>query len=339
MSQYVVLIADALSPQAAELLARNPSVEVRHVDGTDRPALLAALPGADALLVRSATRVDAEALAAAPRLKAVARAGVGLDNVDVAAATAAGVLVANAPASNVVSAAEHAVALLLALARQVPRADASLREGRWARASFAGVELAGKTVGVLGLGRIGSLVARRLAAFDMEVVAHDPYADEEHARSLGVRLTGLDELLARARFLTVHLPLTAATKGLIGADALRRVRPDLRIVNAARGGIVDEEALYAALVEGRVAGAALDVYEREPCTDSPLFGLDNVVVTPHLGASTPEAQERAGTQAAESVLLALAGLPVPDAVNTPLPAAGRPAAEPVVAAEPAVPVR
>ncbi|NED19132.1 phosphoglycerate dehydrogenase, partial [Streptomyces sp. SID9913] len=203
-----------------------------------------------------------------------ARAGVGLDNVDVPAATAAGVLVANAPASNVVSAAEHAVALLLALARHVPQADATLRDGRWARSAFTGVELAGKTLGVLGLGRIGSLVARRLAAFDMEVIAHDPYADAEHARALGVRLTGLDELLARAQFLTVHLPLTGGTAGLIGADALRRVRGDLRIVNAARGGIVDERALYAALAEGRIAGAALDVYAHEPCTDSPLFTLD-----------------------------------------------------------------
>ncbi|OUD00372.1 hypothetical protein CA983_25935 [Streptomyces swartbergensis] len=318
MSQYVVLIADALSPHAAEVLTRDGSVEVRHVDGTDRPTLLAALAGADAVLVRSATRIDAEALAAAPRLKVVARAGVGLDNVDVTAATAAGVLVANAPASNVVSAAEHAVALLLALARHVPQAHAALRDGRWARSSFTGVELAGKTLGVLGLGRIGSLVARRLAAFDMEVIAYDPYADEEHAHALGVRLTGLDELLARARFLTVHLPLTEGTAGLIGSDALRRVRPDLRIVNAARGGIVDEQELYAALKEGRIAGAALDVYAQEPCTDSPLFELDNVIATPHLGASTPEAQERAGTQAAESVLLALTGMPVPEAVNAPL---------------------
>src|SRR5690606_21392730 len=277
MSQYVVLIADALSPQAAEVLTRDGSVEVRHVDGTDRPALLAALAGADAVLVRSATRIDAEALAAAPRLRVVARAGVGLDNVDVPAATAAGVLVANAPASNVVSAAEHAVALLLALARHVPQADAALRDGRWARSAFTGVELAGKTLGVLGLG----------------------------------------ELLARPQFLTVHLPLAGGTAGLIGADALRRVRGDLRIVNAARGGIVDERALYAALAEGRIAGAALDVYAHEPCTDSPLFTLDNVIVTPHLGASTPEAQERAGTQAAESVLLALTGMPVPDAGKAP----------------------
>ncbi|CAL9433939.1 D-3-phosphoglycerate dehydrogenase [Streptomyces sp. enrichment culture] len=333
MSQSVVLIADALSPRAAKVLTRNGSVEVRHVDGTDRPALLAALAGADAVLVRSATRIDAEALAAAPRLRIVARAGVGLDNVDVAAATAAGVLVANAPASNVVSAAEHTVALLLALARHVPQAHASLRDGRWERGAFTGVELAGKTLGVLGLGRIGSLVARRLTAFDMRVLAYDPYADPEHAHALGVRLTGLDELLARAQFLTVHLPLTEGTAGLIGGDALRRVRPDLRIVNAARGGIVDEDALHAALAEGRIAGAALDVYAEEPCTGSPLFALDNVIGTPHLGASTPEAQERAGTRAAESVLLALGGRPVPDAVNAPpapsvTDAAGAPAGPP-----------
>lgn len=317
MSTYVALIADALSPSAVSVLGRDGNVEVRHVDGTDRPALLAALAGADAVLVRSATRIDAEALAAAPRLKVVARAGVGLDNVDVPAATAAGVTVVNAPASNVVSAAEHAVALLLAVARHVPQADAALKAGRWARSTYTGVELAGKTLGVLGLGRIGSLVARRLAAFDMEVIAYDPYASETHAAGIGVRLVGLDELLARAQFLTVHLPRTPETTDLIGFDALQRVRSDLRIVNAARGGIVDENELYAALKEGRVAGAALDVYATEPCTDSPLFELPNVVVTPHLGASTPEAQERAGTQAAESVLLALAGAPVPDTVNAP----------------------
>lgn len=317
MSQYVALIADALSAQATEVLTRDAVTEVRHVDGTDRPALLAALAEADAVLVRSATRIDAEALAAAPRLKVVARAGVGLDNVDVPAATAAGVLVANAPASNVVSAAEHAITLLLSLARHVPQAHAALKDGRWARSSYTGVELAGKTLGVLGLGRIGSLVARRLAAFDMEVIAYDPYAEETHARGLGVRLTGLDEVLARSQFLTVHLPLNERTSGLIGFDAFRRVRPDLRLVNAARGGIVDEQELYAALKEGRIAGAALDVYAQEPCTDSPLFELENVIATPHLGASTPEAQERAGTQAAESVLLALTGMPVPDAVNAP----------------------
>ncbi len=317
MSPHVALIADALSPQATEVLTRDGAAEVRHVDGTDRPALLAALAEADAVLVRSATRIDAEALSVAPRLKVVARAGVGLDNVDVPAATAAGVLVANAPASNVVSAAEHAVALLLALARHVPQAHAALKDGRWARSTYTGTELAGKTLGVLGLGRIGSLVARRLSAFDMEVIAYDPYAEQTHAKSIGVRLTTLDELLARAQFLTVHLPLNEQTAGLLGFDAFQCVRTDLRLVNAARGGIVDEQELYAALKEGRIAGAALDVYAEEPCTDSPLFELDNVITTPHLGASTPEAQERAGTQAAESVLLALAGLPVPDAVNAP----------------------
>lgn len=323
MSQYVALIADALSPRATAVLTRDGAAKVRHVDGTDRRALLAALADADAVLVRSSTRIDAEALTAAPRLRIVARAGVGLDNVDVAAATAAGVLVANAPAANVVSAAEHTVALLLALARRIPQAHAALADGRWERGSHAGVELAGKTLGVLGLGRIGSLVARRLTAFDMEVIAHDPYAAPEHAANLDVRLTTLDELLARAQFLTVHLPLNDGTAGLLSFDAFQRVRPDLRIVNAARGGIVDERELYAALKEGRIAGAALDVYAQEPCTDSPLFELGNVITTPHLGASTPEAQERAGTQAAESVLLALAGMPVPDAVNSPRDVAAR----------------
>ena len=309
----IVLLAEELSP--ATVAALGPDVELRHCDGADRTSLLAALPEADAVLIRSATRMDREAVAAAPRLRVIARAGVGLDNVDVDAATEAGVLVANAPNANTVSAAELTVGLLLAVARHIPQADASLKGGAWTRSRWTGVELAGKTLGVVGLGRIGTMVAQRLLAFGMEVVAYDPYVTEERAAELGVRLCGIDDLVARADFLTVHLPRTAETVGLIGAEALRRARPELRIVNAARGGIVDEQALYAALVEGRIAGAGLDVFEREPCTDSPLFRLPNVVVTPHLGASSAEAQEKAGVTAAGSVLLALAGGPVPDAVN------------------------
>jgi D-3-phosphoglycerate dehydrogenase len=309
----VVLLAEKLAPSVIELL--GDAVEVRHVDGTDRPALLSALAEADALLVRSATQVDAEALAAAGRLKVVARAGVGLDNVDVPAATERGVLVVNAPTSNIVSAAEHAVALLLALARRVPAADASLRQGQWKRSSFNGVELNGKTAGIVGLGKIGQLLAQRLAAFGMELIAYDPYVSPARAAQLGIELVTLDELLARADTVSIHLPKTPETKGLIGKDQLAKVKPGVLIVNDARGGLIDEDALAEALREGRVGGAGIDVFVKEPCTESPLFELPNTVVTPHLGASTVEAQDRAGTDVARSVLLALAGDFVPDAVN------------------------
>jgi D-3-phosphoglycerate dehydrogenase / 2-oxoglutarate reductase len=312
-SRPVVLIAEELSPATVEAL--GPDVEVRHCDGADRAALLGALPEADALLVRSATRVDAEALAVARRLRVVARAGVGLDNVDVPAATQAGVMVVNAPTSNIVSAAELAITLLLSVARKVPQANATLKSGQWKRSAFTGTELFEKTVGVVGLGRIGQLVAQRLAAFGTTVLAYDPYVTSARAGQLGVQLVSLDELLAASDFITVHLPRTPETVGLIGEEALRQVKPGVRIVNAARGGIVDEAALYAALKEGRVAAAGLDVFVTEPCTDSPLFELDQVVVTPHLGASTDEAQERAGVSVARSVRLALAGELVPDAVN------------------------
>jgi len=267
------------------------------------------------VIIRSATTIDAEALEHAPKLRVVARAGVGLDNVDVEAATRAGVMVVNAPTSNVVSAAEHAVALLLSTARNVPQAMASLKSGQWKRSAFTGVELQDKVAGILGLGKIGVLVAQRLAAFGMTVIAYDPYVAAARAAQLGIRLVSLEELLTESDFISVHLPKNAETTGLLGDRQLRTVRPGVRIINAARGGIVDESALASALADGRVAGAALDVYATEPCTDSPLFALPNVVVTPHLGASTQEAQEKAGTQVARSVRLALAGEFVPDAVN------------------------
>src|SRR5580704_7798202 len=309
----VVLVAEELS--AAGIAVLESSFDARYTDGADRDKLLAAIADVDAVIVRSATMIDAEALAHAPRLRVVARACVGLDNVDVEAATKVGVMVVNAPASNIVSAAEHAVALLLALARNVPQAMASLKKGQWKRSAYTGVELQDKVVGILGLGRIGQLVAERLAAFDMKVIAYDPYVASVRPAQLGVPLVGLDELLAESDFITVHLPRNAETVGLIGDRELRLVKPSVRIINAARGGIVDEVALADALRDGRVAGAGIDVYAKEPCTDSPLFGFDNVVATPHLGASTHEAQEKAGTQVARSVRLALAGEFVPDAVN------------------------
>ena len=309
----IVLIADKLAQSTVEAL--GDGVEVRWVDGPDRPALLAAVPEADALLVRSATTVDAEVLAAGTNLKIVARAGVGLDNVDVPAATERGVMVVNAPTSNIHTAAEHAVTLLLAAARQIPAADATLREHTWKRSKFNGVEIFGKTVGVVGLGRIGQLFAARLAAFETHVIAYDPYVSAARAAQLGIELISLDELLSRADLISVHLPKTPETKGIIGKENLARTKPGVIIVNAARGGLVDEAALAEAIKSGHVRAAGLDVFETEPCTDSPLFELPEVVVTPHLGASTSEAQDRAGTDVAKSVLLALAGEFVPDAVN------------------------
>ncbi len=312
-SRPVVLIAEELSPATVEAL--GPDFEIRHCNGADRAELLGAIADADAILVRSATKVDAEALAAAKRLKVVARAGVGLDNVDVKAATQNGVMVVNAPTSNIVSAAELAVALMLAAARHISPAHAALTRGEWKRSKYTGIELYEKTVGIVGLGRIGVLVAQRLAAFGMDVIAYDPYVQAGRAAQMGVRMVSLEELMAESDFISVHLPKTPETVGLIGADQFAIARPGLVLVNAARGGIVDEKALYDALKTGRIAAAGLDVFAQEPCTDSPLFELENVVATPHLGASTDEAQEKAGVAVARSVRLALSGELVPDAVN------------------------
>ena len=314
VAKPIVLIAEELSPATLEAL--GPDFEVRNCDGANRAELLEALgKGVDAVLIRSATKMDAEAIAAAKGLRVIARAGVGLDNVDIPAATAAGVMVVNAPTSNIVSAAELAIALLLASARFVSPAHAALRNGKWARSKYTGAELFEKTLGIVGFGRIGQLVAHRMQAFGMNVIAYDPYLQPARAAQLNVELVELDELLKRSDFITIHLPKTKETANLIGADALKKVKPEVRIINAARGGVLDETALYNAIREGRVAGAGLDVYATEPCTDSPLFGLDEVVATPHLGASTDEAQERAGIAVAVSVRKALCGELVPDAVN------------------------
>ena len=314
VAKPVVLIAEELSPATLEAL--GPDFEVRHCDGANRAELLPALAaGVDAVLIRSATKMDAEAIAAAKGLKVIARAGVGLDNVDIPASTAAGVMVVNAPTSNIVSAAELAIALILASARFVSPAHAALRNGKWARSKYTGAELFEKTLGIVGFGRIGQLVAHRMQAFGMNVVAYDPYLQPARAAQLGVTLMELDDLLAASDFITIHLPKTKETANLIGVEALKKVKPSVRIINAARGGVLDEAALFDAITEGRVAGAGLDVFATEPCTDSPLFTLDQVVATPHLGASTDEAQERAGIAVAVSVRKALAGELVPDAVN------------------------
>lgn len=317
MSKPVVLIAEELSPATIDAL--GPDFDVRNVDGTDRAALLAALAESHAVLIRSATRIDAEALAAAPALKVVARAGVGLDNVDIKAATAAGVMVVNAPTSNIVSAAELTIGHILSLARHIPAAHASLSAGAWKRSSFTGTELFEKTVGIFGLGRIGALVAERLRAFGVRVVGYDPYVTPARAQQLGVELLAFDDVLAQSDFVTVHMPKTPETTGMIGEAQLKLMKPTAYVVNVARGGLVDEEALYAGLVAGEIAGAGLDVFTSEPPkADSPaarLLDLPNVVVTPHLGASTEEAQEKAGVSVARSVKLALEGDLVPDAVN------------------------
>jgi len=314
VAKPIVLIAEELSPATVDAL--GPDFDVINCDGANRSELLAALAkGVDAVLIRSATKMDAEAISVAKGLKVIARAGVGLDNVDIPAATAAGVMVVNAPTSNIVSAAELAISLLLASARFISPAHAALRNGKWARSKYTGAELFEKTLGIVGFGRIGQLVAARMQAFGMDVIAYDPYLQPARAAQLGVRLVDLDELLRTSDFITIHLPKTKETANLIGVEALKKVKPSVRIVNAARGGVLDEAALYDAIVEGRVGGAGLDVFSTEPCTDSPLFTLDKVVATPHLGASTDEAQERAGIAVAVSVRKALAGELVPDAVN------------------------
>ncbi len=313
MAKPIVLIAEELSPATVEAL--GPDFEIRSVDGTDRTALLAALADASAILIRSATNVDAEAIAAAPHLKVVARAGVGLDNVDIKSATEAGVMVVNAPTSNIISAAELTVGHILSLARHIPAAHASLAAGTWKRSKYSGVELFEKTVGIIGLGRIGALITARLQAFGMNVVAFDPYITSSRAQQLGVTLLTLNELLAQSDFISIHMPKTPETTGMISTDQLGLMKPTAFIVNVARGGLIDEDALFAALKSKRIAGAGLDVFVSEPPLGSPLLELDNILLTPHLGASTDEAQEKAGVSVARSVRLALDGELVPDAVN------------------------
>ncbi|MBW4095149.1 MAG: phosphoglycerate dehydrogenase, partial [Acidobacteria bacterium] len=312
-SKPVVLLAEELSPATVQAL--GPDFEIRHADGADRSALLSAIADVDAILVRSATQVDAEAIAAAKKLKVIARAGVGLDNVDIKAATQAGVMVVNAPTSNIVSAAELTIGHILSLARHIPAASSALKNGEWKRSKYTGTELLEKKLGIIGLGRIGALIAARAQGFDMEIVAYDPYVTSARAAQLGVTLLSLDELLAQSDFITIHMPKTPETVGMIGAEAFAKMKNSAYIINVARGGLVDETALFTALSEKQIAGAGIDVFVSEPSTDLPFFGLDNVVVTPHLGASTDEAQEKAGISVAKSVRLALAGELVPDAVN------------------------
>ena len=307
-----VLVRESISDAGVDFLRSRFDVDV------DSESPLEDIVGRyDAIVVRSATKLTADLIERAVNLKVIGRAGVGVDNVDVEAATRRGIIVANAPESTVVSAAEHTVGLLVALARNIPQAHAALKQGRWERKAYGGIELAGKTLGVLGFGRIGQQVARRALGLGMRVVAYDPYVSAERFRELGVdRVETLEEVYGAAEFLTLHLPLTEETRRSIDASAFARMRDGVRLVNAARGELVDEDALLAALRSGKVAGAALDVFSSEPYT-GPLLELDNVVVTPHLAASTGEAQDRAGVIVAEQVAAALEGGLVTNAVNIP----------------------
>lgn len=311
-----ILVTDPIAEDGIALLRREAEVEVRL--GPAQDELVSMIGGYEALVVRSQTKVTQEVIEAGERLQVIGRAGVGVDNIDVPAATRRGVVVVNAPTGNTFSAAEHTVALMLALARNLPQAHASLRAGQWERQRFLGVELRGKTLGVIGLGLVGTEVARRARAMEMRVLAVDPYVTQERAASLGVELVTLDELLGQSDFITLHTPLTAATRDLLGEEQFREVKPGARIINTARGELIDETALLRALDDGRVAGAAIDVFREEPPGDSPLLTHEQIIVTPHLGASTAEAQERVAVDVAEQVLAALRGEPARYAVNAPL---------------------
>jgi D-3-phosphoglycerate dehydrogenase len=309
-----ILVTEQLAPSGIDAMAAA-GFDVDVQLDLDPSALLEAIAGAHALVVRSATKVTAEVLEAGRDLIVVGRAGVGLDNVDAEAATRLGVMVVNAPESNIISAAEHAFALMLASARNIPQAHAALVAGRWERSKWEGVEIFGKTLGIVGLGRIGALIAARAQAFGMRTIAYDPYISPERARQIDVDLVELDALCAEADFITIHLPRTKETADLFNAERLAKMKPTARIINAARGGIVNEVDLAAAVHSGQIAGAALDVFAVEPTTESPLFSEPQIVVTPHLGASTSEAQDKAGEQIAEQIVLALRGEFVPYAVN------------------------
>ncbi|HEY8812662.1 MAG TPA: phosphoglycerate dehydrogenase, partial [Candidatus Dormibacteraeota bacterium] len=300
-----ILVADQLAEDGLTRLRELGEVEVRT--GLDEAALVAAIGAFDALVVRSQTRVTEPVLEAGKRLRVVGRAGVGVDNIDVAAATKRGILVVNAPRGNIAAAAEHTIALLLASARWIPQADASVRRGEWQRSQYTGVEIRGKTLGVIGLGNIGTEVAKRAQGLEMEVIAFDPVVPEERAEQFNVELVGLDDLLRRSDFVSVHVPLVEGTRNLINADRLALMKPTARLINAARGGIVDETALADALGRGALAAAAADVFEREPPSDSPLLALPNFIATPHIAASTTEAQTSVAFDVAEEVAAVLAG--------------------------------
>src|SRR6187397_2838997 len=313
-----VLVSDALSPAAVQIFRdRGIEVDFQPALGKDKEKLAAAVGNFDGLAVRSATKVTSKVLEQARNLKVIGRAGIGVDNVDIPAATARGIIVMNTPFGNSITTAEHAISLMLALARQIPEADTSTRAGKWEKNKFMGVEITGKTLGVIGCGNIGSIAADRALGLKMKVVAFDPFLSPERAKDIGVEKVELDELLKRADFITLHTPLTEKTKNIIDAGALARMKKGVRIINCARGGLVDEAALRAALDSGHVAGAAFDVFIEEPAKDNPLFGHPNVVCTPHLGAATSEAQENVALQVAEQMSDYLLQGAISNAVNFP----------------------
>jgi D-3-phosphoglycerate dehydrogenase len=310
-----VLVTDPIAQEGIEALKPHAEVDVRL--GITPEELRKIIGDYHALIVRSETKVTADIIAAGKKLQVIARAGVGLDNIDVAAATRQGIVVVNAPTGNTIAAAEHTMALMLALARHIPQANNKLKSGVWQRNEFIGTELKNKTLGIIGLGNVGSEVARRAQAFKMRLIGHDPLVSPDYARNLGVELVPLEQLLRESDFITLHLPLTEKTKGMIGARELAKMKPTARIINCARGGLIDEEALYHAVESGKLAGAALDVFSKEPITDSILFRSDKIIVTPHLGASTTEAQASVALEVAEQVIAVLNGQPAKYAVNAP----------------------
>lgn len=313
-----VLVSDKLSETAVQIFRDNGiDVDFEPDLGKDKDALLAKIGDYDGLAIRSATKVTEKLLAAATNLKVIGRAGIGVDNVDLKAASKKGVIVMNTPFGNSITTAEHAIALMFAVARQIPEASASTHAGKWEKSKFMGVELTSKTLGLIGSGNIGSIVASRALGLKMKVVAYDPYLSEERAKTMGVTKVELDELLSKADFITLHVPKTDQTAGMISKEAIAKMKPGVRIINCARGGLVDEIALADALKSGHVAGAAFDVFEIEPATDSPLFNLPNVVVTPHLGAATSEAQENVAIQVAEQLSDYLNNGAVTNAINMP----------------------
>ncbi len=311
-----VLVAEPVAAEGVEALRAEHEIDVRT--GLSPEELRGIIGEYDALVVRSQVKVDAAMIAAGTRLVVIGRAGVGVDNVDIEAATRAGITVVNAPTGNTIAAAEHTIALLFALARRIAPADASMRAGEWQRSRFTGVELRGKTIGIIGLGKIGQAIAGRARAMEMVVLGHDPYVTAEQAANHGIEAVPLETLLERSDIVTVHVPMTRATRGLIGEAAIARMKPTAIVLNVARGGIVDEAALARALVEGRLGGAGIDVYEQEPPTGSPLLEAPNTVLTPHLGASTAEAQVLVATEVADQILDVLDGRPARYAVNAPL---------------------
>ncbi len=312
-----VLVADPIDQEGIDFLTKH-LIEVDVNTGLPAEELIRIMPDYEALIVRSETKVTSDIIKAGDKLQVIGRAGVGIDNIDVKAATQQGIVVVNAPESNTLSAAEHTIGLMFALARNIPQAHSKLKSGKWDRKSFTGVEVRNKIIGIIGLGKVGREVARRCRGLDMQVIGYDPMVSAEHAESMGVRLESLDELLAKSDFITVHVPLTDKTRGLIGEDALRKVKSSVRFLNVARGGIIDEKALFDAIEGGRVAGAAIDVFTKEPATDNILLGSDKIVVTPHLGASTFEAQTGVARDVAEQVVDILEGRSAKYAVNMPM---------------------